>query len=727
MKNTRRALALILVLAMGLSVLAGCGSEAAESAAPVVSSAEASTVASVEEATEVSYEDVSTEVYNNALGEFYATYEVAKSAENLSERFALMAVAEAKLLESGVMLPTSTQGGMYAISRVAPNTVDFALWGSDYDRFHQALVVTEPITSEDRAEMKAKYAEIKGTGTYEQWAEEFLLEKGYTLKDDYTIAYNADPQTWDVLATSLAVDSEAIVNTYDGLYEYDCEGIQQPALATSYDVSEDGLTYTFHLREGVMWVDSQGREVAPVVADDFVAGMQHMMDACGGLEYLVEGIILNASQYISGEVTDFNEVGVKAVDDHTLEYTLEAPCSYFMTLLGYSIFAPMSRSYYTSQGGGFGAEYDPAAETYTYGLSPNNIAYCGPYLVTNATAESTIVFKANESYWNADNINVKTLTWLFNDGSDATKAYNDMKAGTIDGCSLNSSALEVAKADGWFDQYNYVSATNAVSYMVFLNLNRAAFANVNDASTAVSAQTPEQAANTNIAMNNAHFRRALCMAVDRGAYNAQVVGEDLKLTSLRNTYTPGNFVYLEEDVTIDINGTATTFPAGTAYGAVMQAQIDADGIAITVWDPNGDDGIGSSDGFDGWYNVEAAQAELEAAIAELAAEGLEISAENPIYVDLPYPSNDENYTNKANALKQSVDAALGGAVIVNLVSCVSFDEWYYTGYFVDYGYEMNYDIFDLSGWGPDYGDPSTYLDTFLPDYAGYMTKCLGIF
>lgn len=105
-------------------------------------------------------------------------------------------------------------------------------------------------------------------------------------------------------------------------------------------VSDDGLTYTFHLRKGASWVDSQGRKIADVTADDFVAGMQHMMDAQGGLEYLIEGIIVNASQYISGEVTDFSQVGVKAVDDYTLEYTLESPCSYFLTMMGYSIFAP---------------------------------------------------------------------------------------------------------------------------------------------------------------------------------------------------------------------------------------------------------------------------------------------------------------------------------------------------------------------------------------------------
>ena len=107
--------------------------------------------------------------------------------------------------------------------------------------------------------------------------------------------------------------------------------------------------------------------------------------------------------------------------------------------------------------------------------------------------------------------------------------------------------------------------------------------------------------------------------------------------------------------------------------------------------------------------------------------GVKISEKNPIHLELPYPSNDEEYTQKAQVYKTSVEEALGKKVILDLVACASYDEWYYTGYYTEMGYESNYDIFDLSGWGPDYGDPQTYLDTFLGDYAGYMAKCCGIF
>ena len=735
----RKIVSALLVMSMTASLVA-CGNSGSGSSDPADESVSVSSSASSESDASASasseseaeaeesempegYDETSTELYNEALGDFNDALATAKEAETVDERYALMAVAEGKLMESAMMYPLTSKGGMYAMYRMAPHTKDYTLWGSDTDRYHQYVVTTDFIKAEDYNEMRAKWDELKGTGTYESWVKEYLAGKGYTLKDSFSMPYSSDPVTWDGLATSRAADTDAIINTYDGLMEYDVEGTLQPALAESYEVSDDGLTYTFHLRKDVKWTDSQGREVDTVKADDFVAGMQHMCDAQGGLEYLVQGVIKNVSQYISGEVTDFDEVGVKAVDDYTVEYTLEEPCSYFMTMLGYTIFMPMSRSYYQSQGGKFGAEYDSSAADYQYGKDSNSIAYCGPYLVTNATAKNTIVFKLSDSYWNKDNVNIKTLTWLFNDQSDVTKMYTDAKAGTVDYVNLNTSTMETAKSEGLYDQYAVVSDTDATSFMAFYNINRTATANANDGTTAKSTKSDEEIQRTNKALQNVHFRRAISFAADRGAYNAQQVGEDLKYTSLRNTFTPGYFVSLSKDTTIQINGTDTTFPAGTYYGEIVQKQIDADGVKIKVWDAENK----TSDGFDGWYNPENAVEELNTAIEELAEEGITIDESNPIQIEYPYPSAVEVYTNKANSYKKSVEAALGGKVVINLVDAVDMDGWYYAGYYVNYGYEQNYDVYDVSGWSPDFGDPCSYLDTMLPDYEGYMTKCFGIF
>ena len=732
MKNLKRVLCALLALVMVLGFV-GCKNNGDDKTTPAPNNtnkpAESEVPATAVPTTPLptgDYNAMSAAIYDAQLGAFNTLYQAAKEEQNVSKRYALMAQAEAKLLEAAVLIPGTTNGGNYGMSRVAKRSASTVLWGNDSDRFHNVLVTTELISAEDQTHLKAMWNEVRGTGTYSQKATDYLKEKGYTLKDTYNMGYVSDPQTWDAFATSRSADSEAIVNTYDGLVEYDNENEIKPALAESWEVSEDGKTYTFHIRQGAKWVDAQGREVADVKADDFVAGMQHMLDAGGGLEYLVENIIVNALEYNTGDVTDFAEVGVKATDDNTVVYTLCQPTSYFITMLGYNVFAPMSRTYFESKGGVFGKDdYKAAVDagTMKYGQTVNDIAYCGPYTVTNHTAENTIVFEANPTYWNKDNITIKTLTWKFNDGQDPTKAYEDTKAGTLDGCGLSSASLEACKADGNFEKYCTVSDTDATSFVLFLNLNRNAYVNFNDETKAVSTMTDEQKKRTDAAMLNVHFRRAIGMGLDIATYNGQVVGEELKLNSVRNSYTPGNFVALEEDVTVEINGESKTFAKGTYYGEIMQAQIDADGVKIKVWDAENQ----TSDGFAGWHNPANAYEELQQAITELKEFGVEISKDNPIVMDLPYYSGADVYTNRAQTLKQSVEEALQGCVVVNLVSCADAKEWYYAGYYTESGKDANYTLYDVSGWGPDYGDPATYLDTMLGDGAGYMAKCLGLF
>lgn len=746
MKNRKKILAVLLAGTMVAGSMTACGSKnndtpptdttqntpPSETTAPNGTSNDTSSETSQGDAVDLAamdYDERSSYLYEKNLGEFYSLYMDAKAeVGNLSKRYAMMAIAEAKLLESGVVNPQTTLGGSYAMSRLAPKSVSTTMWGNDEYRFHNAIIAEDLITLEDRNAMKEKWAELRGTGTYEEWAKSYLEKKGYTLIDEYKFHnYSSDPTTWDILATSRTSDSYAVLNTYDGLMEYDMENVHQPALATSYDVSDDGLTYTFHLREGVDWVDSQGRKVAEVKADDWVAGLQHAIDTQSGLGDLIAGIIDNASEYITGEITDFGEVGVKAVDDHTLEYTLESPCPYFTSMVSYNLFAPLSRDYYTSQGGKFGMDFDSSAADYTYGKSPDNIAYCGPFLITNFTSKNVIAFKANESYWNKDNINVHSMTWPYEDQSDPTKMYNDVKNGTLSGSGLTSSEVESAKADGLFDEYVYISDTDGTTYTFFSNIYRTAYANVNDETKVVSTLSDEEKERTNAAMGNADFRLAIAFSIDKAGRQAQRVGEDLKYGRCRNSYVPGTFVSLDEDVTIDINGTATTFAAGTYYGEILQAQLDADGVPILAFDKNADNGLGSCDGYDGWYNPTNAAAYLEKAIEALAAEGITVDESNPIQVEYPYNSSSEWQTNQANAVKQSIEGALGGKVAIVLAEAKDNNEFNYTAYNTDYGYENNYNITDASGWGPDYGDPATYLDTFLPDYSGYNTKAIGIF
>lgn len=722
----KKFLALLLVAVMAISMVA-CKTQPEPNDDPVTDPTQApivdEPVVYVDPFKDITdYDELSAAVYELVLGDFYKAYQEASAEKDVATRYAKMAIAEAKLLGAGIFLPTTSQGGNYAMTKIAPYTNTPILYGNDTYRFHDRIVTAEPIEAAHIAEMKAKWNEVIGTGTYEQWVKDYLTGKGYTIEDTATFYFDADVTYWDVLATSYAADSEILVQTYDGLVENDMENQEQPALATSYTVSDDGLKYTFTLREGVVWVDNQGRKVADLTADDFVAGMQHMMDVAGGLEYLVcAGCanILNADQYISGEVTDFAEVGVKAIDTYTLEYTLTEATPYFPTMLGYGVFAPMSRSYYESLGGKFGAEFDNTADTYLYGKGPDSIAYCGPYVITSYTSNNSIVLEANESYWNAGNLNLKSFTYMYTDGTDHQKMYDDFFNGVVDTLGMTIERVEIAKTAGTFDKYAYISDTDATTYCGFFNLRRAAF--VTGDNIGQSPKTEEEIVRTGAAMLNQHFRLALAMSIDRGTYNAQSVGEELKMNSLVNSYTPGNYVNLPTEVTIAINGTEKTYPAGTMYGQIVQDQLNADGIALTVW--NGT----ASTGFDGWYSIENAAAEMAKAIEELKALGIEISAENPIYLDIPVRGDSETSKNQKNAMKQSIEEATGGCIKVNLIEFATRDDYLAATYRFEVGADANFDLNDGSGWGPDYGDPSTYLGTMLPNYAGYMTKSLGIF
>lgn len=744
----KKTLALMLVLAMVLSMFAGCGkneeSSTGTTAPASVETAPAGTESNGDgyvgldwEAIDaMDYDDACDVIYDWNLGEFYEYYQVAKEeTEDLDVRAALMAIAEAKLMESGVFGPVYGDGGSYAISRVVPRSGSTVMWGLDEYKWYTYLVTNELITSEDREALIALWGESADAAEWDAAAKAFLEEHGYTLNDTYNYETSYLMDTWDVIATSELSNSYFINCTYSGLLEYDTKNMLQPALAESYEESEDGLTYTFHIRQGVNWVDQQGRVIGEVTADDWVASLQHMADNNDELGYLMSADggcgIKNYDAYVNGEV-DWSEVGVEAVDDYTLVYTLEVPFPAFVTMMGYGCFAPLNRSFYKAQGGTFSAEGDEYTAG-NYGTSPSTIAYCGAYLVTNYTAENVTSYGPNPEYWNADAVNTHYINLYYNDGSETTRFYNDTKDNLCAACALNASALVLAKqeipegeTETYFDLYSYVTTNSSGHFAGWLNLFRHTWTLANDTTAGISPQTEEDAARTRSAMNNKNFRLALAMAFDRGSFNATAVGEDLKYARLKNSFTPGTFLVLSSDVTVDINGTATTFPAGTYYGEIEQAQIDADGFGVKVWDPTGDGGVGSGDGFDGWYDPDQAVVYLEAAIEELAQVGVEITAENPIYIDVPVYTASESIVNRQNVYKQTLENVLGGRVIVNLIEYADATSYQSSYYYTANGTESNYDSTPgMMGWSPDYGDAQSYLDVIQP--YGYMTKCVGLY
>jgi len=234
MSNTlKKVLSLVLALTMVLA-LAACGSTAAPattSTATAAPAAEATAEPAAEPAVEAdtrlaadvfpelfdpdTYNEDSSRIYEEVLGEFYELYQESKQyteADDLAMRFALMAQAEAKLLGSAIMIPLQSRGGNYAISRVAPRTVNSTLWGSDNERYHQAVIVKgDFLTLDEVNEIRAQWGELQGTGTFEAWVKEYLTSNGHELNDEYNMASSSDPNTWDTLATSMEADTEKII------------------------------------------------------------------------------------------------------------------------------------------------------------------------------------------------------------------------------------------------------------------------------------------------------------------------------------------------------------------------------------------------------------------------------------------------------------------------------------------------------------------------------------
>ena len=145
----------------------------------------------------------------------------------------------------------------------------------------------------------------------------------------YGYTYTADPETLDYLISGKQSTKVATSNGIDGLFTSDKYGNLTPAVAEDWSVSQDGLTYTYKIRKGVKWLTSDGEEYAEVTANDFVTGLKHAADNKSAALYLAQNSVKGLADYVSGNNTDFSAVGVKAVDDYTLQYTLNQPEPYW--------------------------------------------------------------------------------------------------------------------------------------------------------------------------------------------------------------------------------------------------------------------------------------------------------------------------------------------------------------------------------------------------------------
>lgn len=184
-----------------------------------------------------------------------------------------------------------------------------------------------------------------------------------------------------------------------------------PGIAESWDISDDGMVYTFHLRDA-KWSDG-----TPVTADDFVYSAKRILDPNTAFEQAATYYSFeNGEKCHLGECS-FDEVGIKAIDDHTLECTLEDPtATLFYGLAGYGM-GPVKKEAVEAAGEAYGAEAD-------------TIVTCGPFVVDEWLHDSKVVLKKNENYWNADNIKIDEIQFII--GADGQVGVDMFTAGDLD-------------------------------------------------------------------------------------------------------------------------------------------------------------------------------------------------------------------------------------------------------------------------------------------------------
>ena len=480
----------------------------------------------------------------------------------------------------------------------------------------------------------------------------------------YNYVYGGDPATLDYVSTNKKNMTTAVSNGVDGLFENDQYGNLKPSVAESWSVSQDGLTYTYKIRKGVKWYTSDGEEYADVTAKDFVTGLKHAADTKSEAIYLLQNSVKGLNDYVSGDNKNFADVGIKAIDDHTLQYTLSEPEPYWNSKLTYSVTWPVNADFLKSKGKDFGKSTDPTS-----------ILYNGPFLLKSLTTKSSIEFVKNENYWDKDNVHFDNVKLTYDDGTDQESLERNFTDGVYNLARLFPTSSNYSKVAKQYKDDIYYTQPGAAVEGVGINIDRQTYGHT-------SKENDQQKSSTKAALLNKDFRQSLSFAINRTNYAAQLNGKEAGKTAVRNIFVKPDFVQAD----------------GKNFGAMVMEQLPAFG---DEWA-----GVNLADSQDGLYNPEKAKAEFAKAKAALQAEGVQF----PIHLDVPVNQTNKIYVNQVQSLKESVESALGKDNVVLDLHQMSSDDFYNITYSAANAAAEDWDLSVGVAWEPDYLDPSTYLD-----------------
>lgn len=481
----------------------------------------------------------------------------------------------------------------------------------------------------------------------------------------YSYVYTQDPDTLDYSISNKKSTSEFTGNAVDGLLEVDKYGNLIPSLAKDWTVSKDGLTYTYKLRKGVKWMTSEGEEYGgEVKAQDFVTGLKHAADKKSQAIYLVQKSVKGLDDYVSGKTSDFSTVGVKAIDDYTVQYTLSQPESFWNSKTTMGILMPVNEEFLKSKG-----------DDYGQGTSPSSILYCGPYLIKSITSKSSAILEKNPTYWDAENVKISKVKLTYYDGQDSESLIRGFDNGDYTVARVFPNGSNYKSVEKKHKDDIVYTDQGSSTYNLSFNIDRQAY-------EITKKTTDAQKISTKKAILNKDFRQAIMFAFNRKAYVAQTNGEAGANKVIRNTFTPPNFVQID----------------GKQFGDAVEKDLEAYG---DEWK-----GVSVADGKDTLYNPTKAKEEFAKAKADLQAQGVEF----PIHLDLPTSSTYTDGIKQAQSFKQSVESTLGAENIVIDLNMISEDDLQRVTYFAENASQQDWDLNNNLGWGPDYTDPSSYID-----------------
>lgn len=482
--------------------------------------------------------------------------------------------------------------------------------------------------------------------------------------EQYRELYSADVSTLNYLNTTSTNDMTIPANTQEWLIQYDSVGNVLPALAESWEPSDDGLVWTFHLREDAKWYDCNGEEVGDVTAQDFVNSAEYALKFGAAASYMFPAAKIKNSDadytaLISGEMP-WDEVGIKAVDPHTLEFTLTAPCPYFLSCLTYGCFVPMATGVMEQFGDWANraswTEDDWAAFSEALdGISYDQMYYCGAYYLSEYSAGEKYEMKKNPNYFEADQVYIESLSYTYN-AEAGTLSGELFQRNEVDSASISSTmAKSWSESDDTKDLFSPVRVLPDYSYFFCFNFDPQFDADYE----------PD---NWKIAVNNENFRKSIMYGINR--IGVIKISDELNAeTLLQDTVTPANFVMAD----------------GVDY---VDQQVFTD-LAV-------------SDGADAYFNEDMAKEFRDKAKKELKAAG----ATFPIKILLPYNPAVADWDSECTYMEKQLEELLGEDYIDIIV-----EQGNSQSFLADVRRAGKYALLKCN-YGCDYADPLTYADPF---------------